>query len=121
MSEEIHYAISPQWLKRMRTTKPDFLLRLFDVFLTEEPLRLADLGQAIASSDLEKVRYLAHSLKGASATMGADRVRDCCRELEMAAIAPQQTELLPLFQRLEQEMEHVYSVMRASIENPTPK
>ena len=62
-------------------TKPDFLRRLFEVFLEEEPKRIAALGQAVSGSDLDLVRHIAHALKGAAATMGMERLRDACREL----------------------------------------
>jgi len=104
-------AINAEWLAHMLEAKPDFLKRLFEVFMNEEPVRLAALVAAVAMSDLEQVRYLAHSLKGAAATMGMERLRDACRELEFAAkdsdMAAISTRLLPVTQ----EMESVFALM----------
>ena len=43
---------------------------------------VADLGLAVASNDLEEVRSLAHSMKGASKQIGATRVGDLLGAIE---------------------------------------
>jgi len=77
--------INAAWLTRMRTTKPDFLAKLFAVFTEDEPKRITALGDAVCRGDLDTVRYLAHSIKGAAATLGMERLCDAARELEHAA------------------------------------
>jgi HPt (histidine-containing phosphotransfer) domain-containing protein len=93
----------------MRTTKPDFLRRLFEVFMSDEPLRVTKIAEAINAGDLDVVRYLAHSLKGAAATLGMERVRDACRTLEMAAKDGETEHLLEGQQLIAAEMESVYA------------
>lgn len=77
--------INPEWLERMQRTKPEFLRELFSVFLVEEPKRLAAIEAAVDQRDLERVRHLAHSLKGAAATLGMGPLSDAARTLELAA------------------------------------
>ncbi len=108
-------AIDTAWLTRMRDTKPDFLRRLFEVFQTEEPRRVDALDAAASTGDLEMVRYLAHSLKGAAATLGMERVRDACRELEMAAKAGENAGFGPCLARIRAEMDAVYAVIRENM------
>lgn len=103
--------IDADWLARMRT-KPDFLNRLFEVFLEEEPRRIKALGKAVAGVDLDQVRHLAHALKGAAATMGMERLRDACRELEFAAKGGEAESLRRCFEKIRLEMEAVYAEMR---------
>lgn len=107
--------VDVEWLTRMRTTKPDFLRRLFEVFLAEEPKRVASLRKAISQGDTEMIRYLAHSLKGAAATLGMERVRDACRELEFAAREGDPARFAAFHQCISAEMDAVYAVIRENM------
>ncbi len=60
-----------------------FLVELLNTLLQEADDALPRLEQAIADGDAEAVKRLAHSLKGAAATMAAGPVRDAAYELEM--------------------------------------
>ena len=107
--------INVDWLERMRLIKPDFLLVLFEMFLTEEPKRIAELVAAWATGDTERVRFLAHALKGASATMGLERLCDACKALEMA-LGDDETKFVPdCLVKIQQEAEAVFEVMRQGI------
>jgi histidine phosphotransfer protein HptB len=115
MNTDTRPPINIQWLERMRATKPMFLRALFGNFLDEEPKRLAALSEAVAKADMEQVRYLAHSLKGAAATLGMERLRDVCRELEFAA-KDSVTDAFPAhLGRIDQEMSAVFAVMRLEL------
>lgn len=103
--------INAQWLERMRSIKPDFLRSLFDMFLAEEPKRILALGKAVSQCDLEQIRYMAHSVKGAAATMGMERLCDASRELERAA-KDGEADLALCFAMVQKEIEAVYAVMR---------
>lgn len=104
--------INEAWLTRMRTTKPEFLAKLFEVFLADEPGRITKLGDAVCRGDLEMIRYLAHSIKGAAATLGMERLCDASRELEHAAKAGQAEALAVQYTHVLGEMEAVFEVMR---------
>jgi histidine phosphotransfer protein HptB len=104
--------ISEDWLARMRSTKPDFLARLFEVFLEDEPKRITALGDAVCRGDLDMVRYLAHSIKGAAATLGMERLRDASRGLEFAAKDGQAEALAEQYTVVLGEMEAVFEVIR---------
>jgi HPt (histidine-containing phosphotransfer) domain-containing protein len=104
-------AINPVWLADMRARKPDFLRRLFDVFREDEPKRMAALEAAVAVPDLEQTRYLAHSLKGAAATLGMEPLRDACRGLEFAAKDEDTAGLPAALALVRREMERVYAEM----------
>lgn len=103
--------LDPAWLERM-LARPDFARRLFEVFLADEPARVEAMGKAIAGGDLDSLRHLAHSLKGASATLGMPRVSAACRELELAA-REGRTEAFPaMLSQVASEMEAVYARLR---------
>lgn len=49
-------------------------------------LRLAEIEQAFAVSDINHVTALAHSLKSAAATLGAVKFSQLCADLERCAL-----------------------------------
>ncbi len=104
--------IDPAWLERM-LARPDFARRLFSVFLADEPARLDALGKAIAEDDQEAIRFLAHSLKGASATLGMARVSAACKILEQHAKSGDTTLLHQAFEDVAQEMHCVFDAIKA--------
>lgn len=109
--------INAEWLERMRSTKPQLLRALFEMFLADEPARLATLAEAVDKGDLKLARYHAHSLKGAAATMGMEPLRDACRELEFAAKAEpaELPSLKTALNRLVAEAEAVFKLMRQDL------
>jgi signal transduction histidine kinase/AmiR/NasT family two-component response regulator/HPt (histidine-containing phosphotransfer) domain-containing protein len=62
-----------------------FLMKLFGAFVAEQPTSLEAMREALALSDLDQLAFMAHSLKGASATMCAPILREACHDLERAA------------------------------------
>ena len=62
-----------------------FLMKLFSAFVAEQPGNLESIREALALADFEQLAFLAHSLKGASATMCAPILREACHDLERAA------------------------------------
>jgi PAS domain S-box-containing protein len=62
-----------------------FLGNLVDQYLIQAAAEVAALRDAVARGDPPAVRQLAHSLKGASTTIGANGVASACGALEEAA------------------------------------
>lgn len=110
--------INPKWLESMVSTKRDFIKRLFEVFIRDEPARVIKIREAFESRQLEELKYLAHSLKGASATMGADRVKEACLQLEKSSLEDDLAIIESNIKNLEQEMKYVYNFMIKFLENP---
>ncbi len=63
----------------------ELLSELFQVFIEEAPLKVADIEQALGKEDYQLAMKRAHALKGSSAAIGALLSRDLCFELEKAA------------------------------------
>lgn len=55
---------------------------LINTYLTDAQLRLQLIEQGIAAQNYEQVRLAAHSLKGASANIGALILAQLCEQLE---------------------------------------
>ncbi|MHB8628198.1 MAG: response regulator [Aggregatilineales bacterium] len=64
---------------------PAVLGRLIDIFLENTPKSLATLRTALVQTDAGSLRLTAHSLKSSSASYGATRLSNLCKELEVAA------------------------------------
>ncbi len=105
-------AIDLEWFGKMLSSRKDFLRRMFEVFVREEPLRLDKTKKALEAEDMEILRFLAHSIKGATATMGAYGARDHAAALEKAAKATDLQEAKCQYARLAEEMARVLAFMQ---------
>jgi two-component system sensor histidine kinase/response regulator len=56
--------------------------RLATVFLHHMPIRLKELEEAINASNLSEAQRLSHSIKGASESIGGERMRGAAGEIE---------------------------------------
>lgn len=70
---------------------------LMAMYLQDMPQLLDDLSQAVDSKNFEKIAITAHSIKGASANMGAPQVKEWAFCLEMAGKAGEAKDLELLF------------------------
>lgn len=110
--EQAGQAIDRGWLDKMLTSRRDFLKRMFEVFVREEPLRLEKTQKALEAEDMEILRFLAHSIKGATATMGAYGAKEHAAALEQAAKRQDMDDARRQFGLLAEEMSRVLDFMR---------
>lgn len=82
---------------------------LFDEFFSELDPRLNALRTGLAEGRADLVDTAAHAIKGSSANLGAEGVRQCARTLEELARASKLQEIEPLLGRLETELERLRS------------
>jgi PAS domain S-box-containing protein len=90
---------------------PRALAEVIDVFLQTIPRRLDDLRQAHGRRDVDSIRALAHSLKGASAQIGARGMADICVQIEALVRGGDTSALGDLLTSLEAD----YGVVSASL------
>jgi len=102
--------IDSKFLESMASKQP-FLKRMFTVFISQEPKRIQEIKDALKAQDVERLRHLAHALKGGAATMGVERVRDCCLLLENASKADDMRAAMTHLTSLESEMRSAYRFM----------
>lgn len=60
----------------------DLVVELIDLYAEDSPRRLDTIRGALAAGDLEALQWAAHSLKGSSTSLGAQRVGILCEKLE---------------------------------------
>jgi signal transduction histidine kinase/DNA-binding response OmpR family regulator len=69
-------------LEELAGDEPGFVTEFIDTFVDSVTTMLRDMEQSIAKQDTECLRRVAHTLKSNSATLGATRLSELCKELE---------------------------------------
>ncbi|MBI4804700.1 MAG: response regulator [Desulfovibrio sp.] len=104
--------LNEQWLLDKARGNRDFLKKLFAVFVDQQPAKLAEMRQALAEGDLKEVSFMAHTLKGGAATMGAEVLKDRAYELEKASKSGDADLVERELDALQLEMEETVQAMR---------
>jgi HPt (histidine-containing phosphotransfer) domain-containing protein len=95
----------------------ELVAELVAIFQTDTASRLEVLGRAVAAGDYDGVRIEAHTIKGSALQVGANRVSEVCRQMEMEARKSPPAELDWLFSRLRASFDEVCGVMAAQKES----
>ncbi len=72
-------------LNELKEIMGDDFSELVTIFISDGNTQLDNLDTAIASSNAEDTRRIAHTLKGSSANLGIDTLSQMCKELEVCA------------------------------------
>ncbi len=64
---------------------PGLLLEVIGMFLDDAPTRIEEIRQGLASGDIKLLERAAHSLKSASANVGAMQLSNVCMRIEEIA------------------------------------
>ncbi len=112
--------LNPSRLAELRSLAgddhPRLVEELFSAFLEEAPGSLSALREAMDKRDPARVRTVAHSLKGASLGVGADRLADLCRSLEQEALAGALPPAGPTLAAFEAELAELRGLMADDLE-----
>jgi len=103
------------WLLEKARGNAAFVLKLFAAFVEEKPGIIEAMRQAVTAPDLEKLAFLAHSLKGASATMGAKHLSAMAKALDTAARAGNRDLAAAALEDVEKGLEQVLEHMKAKM------
>ena len=63
----------------------DFARSIMASYLTDTPCRIQTIGEKLVAGNLPEVKLHAHAIKGASASVGAERLRAVAADIECAA------------------------------------
>ncbi len=91
----------------------ELVAELIVIYLEESPKQMNQIKEAIATGNMANLSLYAHSLKGASANMGAMEVRYAAAELEAKGKANDSSELQPLWQRLQEAFERAVAEFKS--------
>ena len=92
----------------------DLVQELIEIFQTDTAERLELLARALETGDYATARAEAHTVKGSALQVGAVRVADVCRQMEVEAGKAQPADLAPMFRTLRRSFEEVCGVISAS-------
>ena len=96
---------------------PKVLGEIIDKFLDNAEQQEAQIRAALERSDVEALKNAAHSLKGSSATVGAARMADICKELELTARQGSLEDADSRLRRLASELDRVRRFFRRQAES----
>jgi len=88
MGEELHAtALDQKILENIRGLQkdgePSLMDKIITIYLQTTPKLLQDLREAVAASDAQAMRKAAHSLKSSSANVGAMKLSDIFKDVEV--------------------------------------
>ena len=81
----------------------ELLSELMGMLLDQIDEGMVHLTEAIERGDAHEVEQTAHSLKGASANLGAERFRQCAFQLEQIGRSGNLSDAAPLLAKLQEE------------------
>ena len=91
----------------------DRFRRIADVYLSHMPARMEELGQAVAANDGSEIYRLAHSIQGASASLGGQRVRRAALAIEELTREGTVDGVSSLFDQLQKEFVALQEALRS--------
>jgi len=89
------------------------LARLVGMYLSKTPDRIKLLRAHVAAKNFMEISREAHTLKGASGSIGAARVADTCAQIEVARKAKDEKRLEELMDALEAEYARARHALQA--------
>ena len=110
--------IDPAAIQTLRELCPGdndaFLREIVGMFQQDTPLRITELEDSLGAGDAVTFKRAAHSIKGSSANMGANALKDVAGSLEsasdttpIASLAPSIDGIRAEFERAKAELERV--------------
>ena len=90
------------------------LTRLVGMYLSRTPERIKLLRTHVGAKNYTEIAREAHTLKGASGSIGAARVADTCAQIEQARKAQDAKRLEELVEALEAEYARARSALQAA-------
>lgn len=95
--------INMEQLAELKEVLEDEFLVLINTYLQDATLRQQMISNAVKSEDYEAARLAAHSLKGASANLGASMLANICEQLEHDCRAGRFQDCRVLSQKIQDE------------------
>lgn len=94
-----------------RPGRPNVLNRVIDQFSCDAPRLVVGMRDAVEAEDAEALRHAAHTLKSASANVGALSLSTRCREIEQLALGGNVVATASLLAAVEEHLSHVLAAL----------
>jgi two-component system sensor histidine kinase/response regulator len=103
-------------LDKIAALSPTVLGKVIDLYLGSSPKLLDSMRTAAGSRNTESIRVAAHTMKSASANLGAFALADLCKELEMKGRNGAIDGILPFVAEVEEEYGRVKIALEKELE-----
>lgn len=100
-------------LNTLKQVMEDDFALLIDTFVQDSTDRINTLRDVIKGNDATLIRRAAHSFKGSSSNVGAQRLSALCSNVEKKALENNLEGLADDLEAIEQEFAHVLILLRA--------
>jgi CheY-like chemotaxis protein/HPt (histidine-containing phosphotransfer) domain-containing protein len=111
-------SFDPKYIDQLRQLQDrsgrELVSPIIDRFLAEAPLRLAELRRTLAARDDHNFVFAAHTFKGSGAQLGARRLAEICRDLEMRGRRVEWSGMEEIIGHLQIEIERLAPRLRAA-------
>lgn len=101
--------LDKEQLAELKEVLEDEFVVLINTYIKDAEFRLTLMVEGLQTNNYEAVRLAAHSLKGASANLGAVNLAKLCEEMEHCCKVGKVTNLQVLFVEISQHFELVKS------------
>jgi len=89
-------------MERVQDDK-ELLLELLDIFEQDYREKRVLLDELIAKKNVDEIRDISHSIKGATGNISAKRMHECCAQIEKLAEAKDMDKVIALMPTLDEE------------------
>lgn len=93
---------------------PGLFLELIDMFLQDAPQRMDEIHRGLAERDMRLLERAAHTLKSASANVGAMSLSSVCRRMEESVRRHEDARVPALVEETKQLWPRVEAALRAA-------
>lgn len=115
-SQEGEVLLDPEALHRLRTSVGSAFSKMVEAFIEDTPIYLDALQKAIAENKAQKLREMAHSIKGSAKNFGATRLSFAARQLEDLGRSGSTEGARELFTKLVSEYSLVKGALRQQLQ-----
>ena len=102
-----------QEIEEMMDGDAEMIIDLIDTLIDTTPELLTELEQGVQKSDPHGIREAAHSLKSSFAQLGAMKISDMCKEMEMKGKNSDLAGVPQLYQEIKQEYQIAEQALEA--------
>ncbi len=96
-----------------RPDRPDILKKIIGLYLNDSPAKLRSLRESVESRNLSAMQEIAHSMKSASANLGALALASLCRALEIKGHDKSSDEMETILLEIEEQYRLVEAELKS--------
>jgi HPt (histidine-containing phosphotransfer) domain-containing protein len=108
-------SVNPRTLESMRHMSESLFENVIRVYLRDLPHCVEQICEALAKNDADALRKSAHGLKSSSANVGAERLVEICKDLELTGRSGASAQSVHRIPDIEAESASVRSALQAAV------